>query len=135
MLAAGSYDCTVTMHDIESGKLLNTFKGATEGIRCLQFNNRQLITGSLDGKVRLYDVETAQLKKTLDGPTGGVLAVHNDANYLAAGSQDKMIVGALCTTVSFGITRLTRFAVRLGCQHTSCNLAQRSHRFRQLSLH
>jgi F-box/WD-40 domain protein MET30 len=100
VLAAGSYDCTVTMHDIESGKLLKTFKGATEGIRCLQFNNRQLITGSLDGKVRLYDVETAQLKKTLDGPTGGVLAVHNDANYLAAGSQDKMIVSNLVAFVA-----------------------------------
>jgi F-box/WD-40 domain protein MET30 len=107
VLAAGSYDCSVTMHDIETGQLLKTYRGATEGIRCLQFNHRQLITGSLDGKVRLYDVETAQLKKVLDGPTAGVLGVHNDANYLAAGSQDKNIVSGLVKSLLASNTNTT----------------------------
>ena len=92
ILAAGSYDCSVTMHDIETGKLLKTFEGATQGIRCLQFNHNQLITGSLDYKVRLYDIESGKLMKTLDGPTKGVLSVHSDKSYLAAGSMDKMVV-------------------------------------------
>lgn len=92
VLAAGSYDCSVTMHDIETGKLLKTYEGATMGIRCLQFDQHQLITGSLDGKVRLYDVESGELKKVLEGPTGGVISVHNDTHYLAAGSMDRNIV-------------------------------------------
>lgn len=94
VVAAGSYDCSVTMHDIETGKLLKTFEGATQGIRCLQFNSSQLITGSLDKKVRIYDIESGRLMKELDGPRDGILSVHSESTYLAAGSQDKNIVSA-----------------------------------------
>jgi F-box/WD-40 domain protein MET30 len=91
VIASGSYDCSVKLHDVETGQVLKTFEGATQGIRCLQFNQRQLISGSLDGKVRLYDIETGQLKKTLEGPTRGILSVHSDGQWLCAGSMDKNI--------------------------------------------
>ncbi|KIW04743.1 hypothetical protein, variant [Verruconis gallopava] len=91
IICSGSYDASVRMFDADSGELLKTFHGATQGIRCLQFNNRQLITGSLDGNVRIYDIQSGDLKKVLTGPAKGVLSVHNDGNYLACGSMDKNI--------------------------------------------
>ena len=48
ILATGSYDATIKIWNIETGKEIRTLRGHTMGIRCLQFDDTKLISGSLD---------------------------------------------------------------------------------------
>jgi len=91
MIASGSYDTTVKLWDIESGKELCTLSGHTSGIRCLQFDDHKLLSGSLDNTIKVWDLKTGKLLRTLTGHTGGVLAVHFEGSKIASGSQDSTV--------------------------------------------
>lgn len=88
ILATGSYDMSIKIWDIDSGKVIRTLMGHTLGVRCLQFDDHQLASGSLDGTVKIWDWRSGELIKTLHGPTKGVISVHFDGHYLCAGSMD-----------------------------------------------
>jgi len=88
ILATGSYDTTIKIWDIESGKEIRTLTGHTMGVRCLQFDDHQLASGSLDGTVKIWDWRSGELIKNLRGPTKGVISVNFDGHYLCAGSMD-----------------------------------------------
>ncbi|CAG8956067.1 hypothetical protein HYFRA_00011850 [Hymenoscyphus fraxineus] len=91
MLATGSYDATIKIWDIETGKCLRTLVGHTSGVRTLQFDDTKLISGSLDHTVRVWNWRTGECLSTMYGHTGGVIGVHFDGNILASGSVDKSI--------------------------------------------
>jgi F-box/WD-40 domain protein MET30 len=91
ILATGSYDASIKIWDIESGKEIRTLTGHGSGVRCLQFDDKQLASGSLDGTVRIWDWTTGELRKELRGPTRGVISVNFDGNFLCAGSMDTYI--------------------------------------------
>jgi len=91
MIASGSYDSTVKLWDIESGKELCTLSGHSSGIRCLQFDDHKLLSGSLDNSIKVWDLKTGKLLRTLNGHTGGVLALHFEGSKIASGSQDSTV--------------------------------------------
>lgn len=91
ILATGSYDTTIKIWDIETGKELRTLSGHALGVRCLQFDDSKLFSGSLDGTIKLWDLESGKLLNTLPGHTGGVIGLHFDGTILASGSADRTI--------------------------------------------
>ncbi len=88
ILATGSYDATIKIWDVDTGKELRTLKGHTMGIRCLQFDDNKLISGSLDQTLKVWNWRTGECISTYNGHTGGVIALHFNSNILASGSVD-----------------------------------------------
>ncbi|EME45614.1 hypothetical protein DOTSEDRAFT_71345 [Dothistroma septosporum NZE10] len=69
------------------------FKGHTNGVMCLQFDENTLITGSYDTTVKVWDISTGECLRTLTGHTSGVrcLQFDNNTNKLMTGSLDSTL--------------------------------------------
>ena len=91
ILATGSYDSTIKIWDIETGKEIRTLHGHTSGVRSLQFDNSKLISGSLDTTLKVWDWHKGECVKTYNEHTGGVICLHFVSPMLASGSIDKTI--------------------------------------------
>ncbi|KAH9881038.1 hypothetical protein J1614_001531 [Plenodomus biglobosus] len=92
ILITGSYDATVKVWDIKTGKEIRTLTGHTQGIRCLYFDDHKLITGSLDSTIKIWNWRTGQCLKTLGGHSQGIIGLHMVDKLLASGSSDNTIV-------------------------------------------
>jgi len=64
------------------------FKGHTNGVMCLQFDESVLITGSYDTTAKVWDTETGQEIRTLTGHTSGIRCLQFDDQKLMTGSLD-----------------------------------------------
>lgn len=91
ILATGSYDATIKIWDIETGKEIQTLRGHTSGIRALQFDDTKLISGSLDNTLKVWNWRTGECMSTLQGHTEGIITLNFDGIILASGSVDKTI--------------------------------------------
>lgn len=91
VIVSGSYDSTVKIWDIETGKEVRTLTGHTLGVRSLKFDDSKLMTASLDKTVKIWSMETGQHLRTLTGHTDGVLCVDFDKHVVASGSKDHTI--------------------------------------------
>jgi len=91
-LITGSYDATVKVWDIKTGKEIRTLVGHSQGIRCLQFDEAKLITGSLDKTIKVWNWRTGEMIRTLTGHSQGVIGLHMADKLLASGSSDNTIV-------------------------------------------
>ncbi|CAG8563328.1 3023_t:CDS:2 [Paraglomus brasilianum] len=91
-LITGSYDQTVRVWNVQTGRLLRILTGHSKGVRTLQFDKKILITGSMDNTLRVWDYHTGQCIRRLSGHTSSVVSLHFDDNRrLASGSADHTI--------------------------------------------
>jgi F-box/WD-40 domain protein MET30 len=67
------------------------FKGHTNGVMCLQFDDQILVTGSYDATVKIWDIKTGQEIRTLVGHTQGIRCLQFDDSKLITGSLDNSI--------------------------------------------
>lgn len=70
---------------------IKTFKGHTNGVTCLQFDDNILATGSYDATIRIWNIETGEVLTTLRGHTSGIRTLQFDDSKLISGSFDKTI--------------------------------------------
>lgn len=70
---------------------MKSFKGHTNGIMCLQFDDRMLATGSYDNNIKIWNIETGEEIRTLRGHEQGVRALQFDDTKLISGSMDRSI--------------------------------------------
>ncbi|KAF8430118.1 E3 ubiquitin ligase complex SCF subunit sconB [Tirmania nivea] len=91
ILVTGSYDTTIKIWDIETGKEIRTLTGHTLGVRALQFDDSKLISGSMDNTLKIWNYRTGKCLNTLPGHTEGVISLHFDSSLLVSGSVDKTI--------------------------------------------
>ena len=91
ILATGSYDATIKIWDIQTGKELRTLSGHASGVRCLQFDDNKLISGSIDTTIKVWNWRTGECQSTYMRHRGGVIGLHFDSTLLASGSTDKTI--------------------------------------------
>lgn len=70
---------------------LQTFKGHTDGVTCLQFNRKYLMTGSYDSTIRIWRVDTGECLRTLAGHKKGVKSLVFDNQKLITGGLDSTI--------------------------------------------
>ena len=64
------------------------FRGHTNGVMCLQFDDNVLISGSYDSTAKVWDVRTGAELRTLKGHTSGIRCLQFDDNKLMTGSLD-----------------------------------------------
>ncbi|GAB7359801.1 hypothetical protein MBLNU230_g6970t1 [Neophaeotheca triangularis] len=67
------------------------FKGHTNGVMCLQFDESVLITGSYDATAKVWDIETGNELRSLAGHTSGIRCLQFDDSKLMTGSLDHTI--------------------------------------------
>lgn len=70
---------------------LQEFKGHKEGITCLRFNRKHLMSGSLDTTIKIWNVETGECVRTLTGHLKGVRSLAFDNQKLITGGFDSTI--------------------------------------------
>ncbi|MFJ8114104.1 trypsin-like peptidase domain-containing protein [Streptomyces sp. NPDC096132] len=94
-LATGSFDHTVRLWDVATGKTRITLTGHTEHVYAVEFSHdgRTLATGSLDGTVRLWEVATGKTRTILRGHASSVLSVafSPDGRTLASAGSDSTV--------------------------------------------
>ncbi|KAF7796773.1 hypothetical protein EIP86_007956 [Pleurotus ostreatoroseus] len=91
VLITGSYDRTVRVWNLDTGREVLCMTGHTRAVRALQFDEAKLITGSMDHTMRVWDWRTGKCCRTLEGHTEGVVCLNFDSNVLASGSVDTTI--------------------------------------------
>ncbi|KKA29470.1 hypothetical protein TD95_003409 [Thielaviopsis punctulata] len=91
ILATGSYDSTIKIWNVETGKLIRTLTGHTSGVRTLQFQGAKLISGSLDKTIKVWNWQTGECINTMAPHQEGVITVHFVDNWLVSGSIDKTV--------------------------------------------
>ena len=67
------------------------FKGHTNGVMCLQFDDHILATGSYDATIKIWDLDTGEEIRTLKGHSSGIRCLQFDDTKLISGSIDKSL--------------------------------------------
>ncbi|EGV64161.1 SCF complex F-box protein MET30 [Yamadazyma tenuis ATCC 10573] len=67
------------------------FVGHKDGITCLQFNVKYLITGSYDATIKIWDIQTGACLRTLAGHTKGIRSLVFDNQKLISCGLDSTI--------------------------------------------
>lgn len=68
--------------------VMKIFKGHSNGVMCVKFDDSILATGSYDATVKIWDIESGECIRTLTGHTSGVRALQFDDQKLISGSMD-----------------------------------------------
>lgn len=67
------------------------FRGHTNGVMCLQFDDSVVATGSYDSTIRIWDINTGECLRVLRGHTSGIRALQFDDTKLISGSLDRTL--------------------------------------------
>ncbi|TAQ85736.1 hypothetical protein B7494_g5929 [Chlorociboria aeruginascens] len=70
---------------------MKVFRGHSNGVMCLQFDDHILATGSYDCSIKIWDIETGECLRTLRGHTLGIRALQFDDTKLISGSLDRTL--------------------------------------------
>lgn len=70
---------------------VKVFRGHTDSVMCLQFEDNILMTGSYDATIKIWDMETGEELRTLRGHSAGIRCLQFDDTKLITGSLDRSI--------------------------------------------
>ncbi|HKX27544.1 MAG TPA: caspase family protein [Blastocatellia bacterium] len=92
MLASGSGDKTIRLWEMSTGRLIRSFAGHGDVIRCVAFSpdGKTLASGSADSTIKLWQVETGKQVRLFNGHTRAVYSVafSPDGKLLASTGED-----------------------------------------------
>ncbi|KAK4051432.1 hypothetical protein OIV83_002916 [Microbotryomycetes sp. JL201] len=91
VLMTGSWDRTVRIWNLETGKEVGVLVGHSRGIRALQFDALKLVTGSMDSTLKIWNWRTGECLRTLRGHRDAVICLTYDKQLLVSGSGDSTI--------------------------------------------
>lgn len=92
-LVSGSYDNTVRVWDIRSGRLLHLLEGHTQKVYSVVIDaeRNRCMSGSMDTSVRIWDLETGECIKKLDGHSVLVGLLGLSHQYLVSAAADSIL--------------------------------------------
>lgn len=91
VLMTGSWDRSVRIWNLETGKEVGVLRGHTRGVRALQFDATKLVTGSMDSTLKIWNWRTGECMRTLRGHRDAVICLTYDRQLLVSGSGDSTI--------------------------------------------
>jgi F-box/WD-40 domain protein MET30 len=91
VLMTGSWDRSVRIWNLETGKEVGILRGHTRGVRALQFDALKLVTGSMDSTLKIWNWRTGECVRTLRGHRDAVICLAYDKQLLVSGSADATI--------------------------------------------
>ena len=99
MLASGSFDRTIRLWQVDTGKVIHTLIGHSARVQCVAFSpdGQMLASSSFDQTIKLWHIENGECLRNLgDQFSGhsdeiGTVAFSPDGQRLVSGSRDKSI--------------------------------------------
>ncbi|GAB7340917.1 hypothetical protein MBLNU457_7268t1 [Dothideomycetes sp. NU457] len=90
VLISGSYDCTVGVWQISTGKMLHRLRGHAQKVYCvaLDYDRGQCISGSMDRSVKIWSIATGTCLFTLQGHSSLVGIMRLGHGRLVTASAD-----------------------------------------------
>jgi WD40 repeat protein/predicted Ser/Thr protein kinase len=92
---SGSFDKTLKLWDIKTGKCLQTMEGHTDWVESVAFSpdGAHALSGSNDKTLKLWDIKTGKCLQTMQGHASTVwsVAFSPDGAYALSGSLDKTL--------------------------------------------
>jgi len=101
-LLSASFDMTVRVHGLKSGKTLKEFRGHSSYVNCVTFSpdSHQVLSASSDGTVKVWNTKTTECQntfKSLGGTSGG--DVHINSVHVMPKNMDQIVVCNRTNTV------------------------------------
>ncbi|ORX79002.1 WD40 repeat-like protein [Basidiobolus meristosporus CBS 931.73] len=75
-----------------AGYQLRRLPGHAEGIYCIQFDSKKIISGSRDHTIKVWDIQSGYCISTYQGHTASVLCLQYDEEIIVSGSSDSTII-------------------------------------------
>ena len=103
-LLSGSWDHTVRLWEVFSGKCLRTFEADTDIVESVAWSpdGRYALSGGQFATLRLWDVSSGKCRRTFEGHTQSVNSVSwsPDGRFAISGSEDKTVrlLGGVATS-------------------------------------
>ncbi len=95
LLAVGSWNHVIRIHDGQTGEVIHNLNGHSGGVTCLAFaaDGKTLVTGSSDSTIRLWDPASGELRTTLKEHYDSVesVAISEDGRMIATHGKDHMV--------------------------------------------
>jgi predicted NACHT family NTPase len=91
---SGSWDHSLKLWDVASGRLLRSFDGHSDWVNSVAFapDGRTVLSGSADGTLKLWDVESGRLLRTFEGSRLVFsVAFAPDGRTALSGNHDKTL--------------------------------------------
>ena len=94
-IVSGSWDKTLRVWELRTGRCLNTLQGHTSLVNSVAVSpdGRHIVSGSVDKTLRVWELGTGRCLTTLQGHTDGVnsVAVSPDGRHIVSGSGDETL--------------------------------------------
>ena len=89
-IVSGSYDKTIKVWDLESGRLLRSLEGHTSEVNAVALTaDGRIVSGSWDNTIKVWDLESGRLLRSLAGHADSVRTVALTADgRIVSGSDD-----------------------------------------------
>ncbi|MGK7874389.1 MAG: hypothetical protein AB4426_14070 [Xenococcaceae cyanobacterium] len=94
ILASGSFDNTIKIWNLNTGKLLNTLTGdSIINAIAISPDGKNLVSGSDDNTIKIWNLDTGELLRTLTGHSNCIssVTINPDGKTLASSSRDNTI--------------------------------------------
>ena len=92
---SASWDKTLKVWDLETGRVLRTLKGHSNTVSCMAVtaNGKGLVSGSWDKTLKVWDLETGSPLRTLEGHSASVnsVALTSGGKWVVSASKDKTL--------------------------------------------
>jgi WD40 repeat protein/tRNA A-37 threonylcarbamoyl transferase component Bud32/uncharacterized protein YoxC len=96
IVCTSSFSNDINVYEIESKRIIKTFKGHTENIRSVAItsDNKYVVSGALGKIIRLWDFDTGREIKRFEGHSTGVISlfISSDNKYLISGGIDSTVI-------------------------------------------
>ncbi|KAI9285194.1 WD40-repeat-containing domain protein [Umbelopsis sp. AD052] len=93
LLVSGSYDYTMRLWNIETGRLIHLMEGHTQRVYSvvLDIDNRRCMSGSMDSTVRIWSLDDGSCLNVLEGHSILVGLLHLTPNHLVSAAADSTL--------------------------------------------
>lgn len=95
LLAVGSWNHVVRLHDGQTGEIIRNLKGHSGGVTCLAFSadGKTVVSGSSDSTLRLWDPSSGELRTTLKQHFDAIesVAISTDGRMIATHGRDHVL--------------------------------------------
>ncbi|XP_071507403.1 uncharacterized protein [Diadema antillarum] len=112
---------------IKQVKRVRRLQGHGDGVCCVMFDTRRLVTGSMDRSIRVWDIRSGKSVRKLCGHRGGVRCLQFDETHIISGSWDMSV--KVWDAVKFELlAELSGHMGVVSClQFNNCHLVTGSH--------
>eukprot|EP01132_Coremiostelium_polycephalum_P007905 gene7905-9728_t len=90
-IVSSSWDYTLRVWNLQTGKAIHVLSGHTFRVRCTQVRGNILVSGSWDTTVKVWDLSTGKCLHTLFGHSFNVWGVQFEGNRLVTAGWDKKV--------------------------------------------